>query len=245
MNPSNLDLKKPTPKTEKHLAPWMTIQKLTGYHGQLTIEEITSLLNDQKIGTYIISNYDPDDPKDSHPYIDPMFTISFKWKLQDGSLKIVHAKGLCFKIPKMYNPFGYHSQEGDHPIECFYGKPPMKPLKNATPFSLKHWCRAVISTYSSYRTLENMILNKNLPKSIFDFITEKSSKFLITNDHTLTCVGSEREHALTNIKNQRHILFNEFTCLKWNFRTSQDRNSFKEIDDNTTLFTDCLTFHEL
>ena len=121
-----------------------------------------------------------------------MFTIAFKWEiptLQDNKEeRIVWTKGLTNNIEGFRKEnICRHFIRERHPLECFYGKPPMKPMKKTSVFSLKQWCRASISQNFEYEAIKQLREEGGLPRELFEFITERSSMTPPTNKNFLLC----------------------------------------------------------
>ena len=171
---------------QSYLAPWGNILALPGYHGDATEEEIKDLLHNEPKGSFVICNYDPTNE------VEEMFTIAFKWEIptEQGNKeeRIVWTKGMTNNIDGFRKEnIRRHFIRERHPLECFYGKPPMKPMKKTIVFSLKQWCRASISQNFKYETIKRIKEEGGLPGALFEFIIDRSSSTPPTNKDFLLC----------------------------------------------------------
>ena len=169
-----------TPKAQRKLflPPWKMILNTTGFHGDVSREEISDILRDKPKGTYIITNYDPNDKRNQ------MFVIAMR-AIVNNETTTLWTRGFTTHIEDLNQEYvDEHPPKTQHPTHCFYAK--MKPLTKKTTFTLKEWCRATICESHSYEQIK-ILENKNfIPRKMSDYVTR----------HASTKTASSRTHIL-------------------------------------------------
>ena len=152
-----------------YLAPWRAILNLKGYHGDLSEDEIGEVLKDEKVGTFILTNYNS---KGDHLRL---FTLSIVCDTANGR-QILHANRFTNRLPQnLEHNFHIFNMEG-HPNECFFGKSSFVNLICKRPHSLKNWCRATISENFTFERIVKLHNANIIPTDLYNFIIQQCSK---------------------------------------------------------------------
>lgn len=156
----------------KTLAPWSTIIRLPEYHGALDDQQIQKILENEPIGSYILTNYNGKDTDDE------CFNITIKWSHYKRKINL-HLNG-SLTTPTAINCIcEYHEEAKYHSREWFGGKIQLEKVTNRQPFPLSHWCRAVLCKTQDYNKVFYKYQSKAIPKAIFLFLTEGSQETTI------------------------------------------------------------------
>ena len=161
------------------LAPWHMITRIEGYHGDLNRKEITEMLQNEADGTYIITNYDPQNKGRE-------FSLTVRnRKLQNGSYTLMTLSLTPYRICHMISPTYSHLSHVQS--QCGIPKIFNRPLKRKNPPTLKEIARAVISLEFDHGAITKLRNEGEIPRECADFLTDRSTKHIPTYTSFLFC----------------------------------------------------------
>ena len=165
-----------------HLAPWSTLNKLKAYHGDLLLDQQLDMLDDEKPGSYIMSNYRPDK-------IGKEFTIT---RVSEEMLgMITSSQKMSFHIPDEYHVFHSLQPESelrDHTnARCDFPRIFKYPINRKGPHSLKSLARATICDTKTYQEIASLAEIGEITQDCKEFIMEKASPHHLTSRKMIFC----------------------------------------------------------
>ena len=168
---------------EFHLPPWITIQQLPMYHGNLSKQEIEEIMDKAPVKSYLLSNFNPQ-----------MLHGSFVVSVKDVH-GVFHTSALTFTIQMTTIPTLYfvhkistkHFDDNHKNYICDFYEKCRYPIKRKYPFSLKALARATICDTFTYTQILNLANKKLIPIGMYEYITEHLLVTKPTNKDYLFC----------------------------------------------------------
>ena len=159
---------------ERYLAPWAAINKLKEYHGDISAEEKYEILSGEQKGTYILTDYNPDDPENQ-------FKITMLAK-EPRTVRSTYATSFTIRPGKIYHTIKPNAAHLSHlNAVCNFSDHFEIPVWRKGPRSLKEIARAAICERHTYKDIENLAKERIINEEVKKFIMQKSS----TVKHTL------------------------------------------------------------